>query len=181
MCKYMQSTVVWAIPFSCLSSNYLDVHQGECPVSPHTSWGEGVERLAPVRQHKGTQPLVLEATSSPILNCWHQIVRGNFLKKKGFGDKALNLYFITHSEITTHPSWTQPAMWVNYCYFHSILMVAKMLTMIWYHLGAHSNWCICLTPKGGLEGTVVSTHCDCPATVNLMYTMVNGSIQLKNI
>ena len=28
--------------------------------------------------------------------------------------------------------------------------------------------------------TMVSTHCDCPATVHLIYTMENGSVQLKN-
>ena len=28
--------------------------------------------------------------------------------------------------------------------------------------------------------TIVSTHCDCPATVHLIYTMENGSVPLKN-
>ena len=28
--------------------------------------------------------------------------------------------------------------------------------------------------------TVFSTHCDCPATVHLIYTRENGSVQLKN-
>ena len=28
--------------------------------------------------------------------------------------------------------------------------------------------------------TMLSIHCDCPATVHLIYTMGNGSVQLKN-
>ena len=40
---------------------------------------------------------------------------------------------------------------------------------------------ICLFVRTSSHSTIVSTHCDCPATVDLIYTIENGSIQIKTV